>query len=194
MPARTFQILTGGDLSDEQTEQRLWIDYSIDWNNFQRISWKDLSSLISQRPDFFNNKIVLVGGEYEGSQDFHRIPKISRMEDEASGLVIQALTLNTLLQDKLIHDLSVSYVFLPLVAVFMFFSAIFLIRPKIFPFVIILFIFFFGCILIIFFLFIWYRLLLPARIPIIPFLIAFVPVFLVRRKLSFVAKPPTEVN
>jgi len=153
MPARTFQILIGGDLSDEQTEQRLWIDYSIDWNKFQRISWKDLSSFISQRPDFFQDKIVLVGGEYEDSQDYHRIPRRLEREEEASGLVIQALTLNTLLQDKLIHDLSVSYVFLPLVAVFMFFSAIFLIRPKISPFVIILFIFFFGCILMIFFLF-----------------------------------------
>lgn len=194
MSARAFQILIGGDLSDEQTEQRLWIDYSIDWNKFQRISWKDLSSFISQRPDFFQDKIVLVGGEYEGSQDYHRIPRRLERKDEASGLVIQALTLNTLLQDKLIHDLSVSYVFLPLVAVFMFFSAIFLIRPKIFPFVIILFIFFFGCILIIIFLFIWYRLLLPARIPLIPFLIAFVPVFLVRRRLNFVAKPSTEVK
>ncbi len=194
MSARAFQILIGGDLSDEKTEQRLWIDYSIDWNKFQRISWKDLSSFISQRPNFFQDKIVLVGGEYEGSQDYHRIPRRLEREDEASGLVIQALTLNTLLQDKLIHDLNVFYVFLPLTAVFMFFSAIFLIRQKIFPFVIIFFIFFFGCILMFFFVFIWDRLLLSARIPLIPFILAIVPVFLVRRKLSFVAKPSTEVK
>jgi len=61
MPARAFQILTGGDLSDEQTAQRLWIDYSIDWNKFQRISWKDLSSQIdqsaglSQNPEYIKN-------------------------------------------------------------------------------------------------------------------------------------------
>jgi len=192
MPARVFQILTGGDLSDEQTAQRLWIDYSIDWNKFQRISWKDLSSQIEQRPEFFQDKFVMVGGEYEGSQDFHRIPKISRIEDEASGLVIQTLTLNTLLQEKLVRELSVFYVFLPLAVVFMFFSAIFLIRRKIFPFVIILFILFVGCILMIFFVFIWTRLLVPARIPLVPFLLALVPVFLVRRKLTFVAKPSTE--
>lgn len=194
MSARAFQILAGGYLPDEQTEQRLWIDYSIDWNKFQRISWKDLSSFISQRPDFFQDKIVLVGEEYEGSQDYHRIPRRLEREDEASGLVIQALTLNTLLQDKLIHDLSVFYVFLPLAAVFMFFSTIFLIRLKIFPFVIMLFILLAGYVLMIFFLFTWNRLLLPARIPYVPFLIAFVPVFLVRRKLSFVAKPSTEAN
>lgn len=194
MPVRAFQVLTGGDLSDEQTEQLLWIDYSIDWNKFLRISWKDLSSLINQRPDFFQDKIVLVGGEYEGSQDYHRIPRRLERKDEASGLVIQALTLNTLFQDKLIHDLNVFYVFLPLTAVFMFFSAIFLIRPKIFPFVIILFILLAGCVLMIFFAFIWNRLLLSARIPYIPLLLALIPVFLVRRKLNFVAKPSTEVR
>jgi len=194
MPARAFQILTGGDLSDEQTEQRLWVDYSIDWSKFQRISWKDLSSLISQRPDYFNNKIVLVGGEYEGSQDYHKIPKRLERKDEASGLVIQALTLNTLLQTELIHDLSEFYVFLPLTAVFMFFSAVFLIRRKIFSFLITLFMLLTGYILMTFFVFIWNRLLLPARIPIIPFLLALALVFLVRRRLNFVAKPTTEVK
>ena len=194
MPARAFQILTGGDLSDEQTKQRLWVDYSIDWNKFQRISWKDLSSLIIQRQDFFYDKIVLVGGEYEGSQDFHRIPKRPGLDDEASGLIIQALTLNTLLQDKQIQDLSAFYVLLPMAAIFMFFSAIFLIRQKIFSFLITLFILLAGYILMTFFVFIWNRLLLPARIPLIPFLLALVPVFLVRRRLNFVAKPSMEVK
>jgi len=116
------------------------------------------------------------------------------MEDEASGLVIQALTLNTLLLNNLVHDLSEFYVFLPLAAFFMFFSAIFLVRRKIFSFLIVLFILLTGYILMTFFVFIWNRLLLPARIPIIPFLLALVPVFLVRRRLNFVAKPTTEVK
>jgi serine/threonine protein kinase len=194
MPARAFQILNGGDLSDEQIEQRLWVDYSIDWNKFQRISWKDLSSLIIQRQDFFYDKIVLVGGEYEGSQDFHRIPKKPGLDDEASGLVIQALTFNTLLQDKQIRDLSAFYVFLPMAAIFMFFSTIFLIRQKIFSFLITLFILLTGYILMAFFVFIWSRLLLPVGILLVPFLLTLVLVFLMRRKLNFVMKPSMEVK
>jgi serine/threonine protein kinase/CHASE2 domain-containing sensor protein len=194
MSAKAFQVLTSSDLSSIQVKKRIWIDYSIDWNKFQRISWKDLPLLLNQRPDFFNNKFVLVGGEYEGSQDFHRIPKRSGREDEASGLVIQALTLNTLLQNKLIQDVDTFFIFLLLAIVFMIFSSIFLIRPKIFSFLIILFILLTGYFLIWYFLFIWNRQLLTARLPALAFVLALVPVFLVRHRLNFVAKPLTEVN
>jgi serine/threonine protein kinase len=194
MSAKAFQVLAGGDLSDEQVEKHPWIDYSIDRNKFQRISWKDLPSFLNERPDFFPNKIVLVEAEYEGSQDFHRIPKRSGMEDEVSGLVIQALTLNALLQNKLIHDVDTFFIFLLLAVVFMIFSSIFLIRPKIFSFLIILFILLTGYLLIWYFLFIWNRQLLATRLPVLAVILALIPVFLVRRRLNFVAKPFKEVN
>lgn len=194
MPARAFQVLTGSDLSDDQMEQRLWIDYSIDRNRFQRISWKDLPFYLNQRPGFFHNKIVLVGGEFEGSQDYHRVPKRAGLDDEASGLVIQALTIHTLLEDKLISDVSGSFVSLPLATLFMFFSASFLIRPKVSSFLILLFILLAFYVLLAYFMFILNRQLLPVGFPFLILIFALVPVFWVRRKLTFVAKPSMEVN
>ena len=194
MPAKAYKIFTGKDVSDKQMQQRLWIDYSIDWNKFQRISWKDLGEFLNERPGFFKDRMVLVGGEYEGSQDFHRIPKRQGLDEEVSGLVIQALVLNTFLQDKLIHASTGYFVFLPMAAVFMLFSAVFLIRPKVIPFAIIYFILLTGYIISAYFLFILNRQLLPVASPLLIMILTIVPIFLARRKLTFVVKPSAEGN
>ncbi len=195
MSARAFQILAGSNISPEQARRRLLIDYSIDRSKFQRLSWKDLPLFLNKSPEMFRDKIVLVGGEYEGSQDFHRVPfRPGLSRDEASGLIIHALTLNTLLQDNPIHDVSRSLVLLPMAAVMMFFSAAFLIRPKVFLHLIILFIIVSGFILIVYFLFRWNRLLLPVGVPLITLIIALAPIIWVRRKITFISKPSMEVQ
>ena len=61
MPATAFRVFAGKNFSSGQVEKRPWIEYSIDWKKFQRISLKDLSSYLSTKPNFFTNKIVLVG-------------------------------------------------------------------------------------------------------------------------------------
>ncbi len=195
MPARAFQILTGSDIPRERVLRRLLIDYSIDRAKFQRLSWKDLPLSLNDNPDMFRDKIVLVGGEYEGSQDFHRVPFRSGLSnEEVSGLTIHALTINTFLLDRLIQNVSGSWVLLPMAAVMMFFSAVFLIRRRVFFPLIILLLILSGYILIVYFLFIWNRLLLPVGVPLITLIITLVPIIWMRRKITFISKPSMEVQ
>lgn len=195
MPARAFQILTGSDIPRERALRRLLIDYSIDRTKFQRLSWKDLPLSLNDNPDMFRDKIVLVGGEYEGSQDFHRVPFRSGLSnEEVSGLTIHALTINTLLLDNLIQNVSRSWVLLPMAAVMMIFSAAFLIRRKVFFHLIILSIILIGYILIVYFLFLGKQLLLPVGLPLITLIIVLLPIIFIRRKITFISKPSMEVQ
>jgi len=194
MSARAFQILAGTNISPEQARQRLLVDYSIDRRQFQRLSWKDLPLFLDKNPEMFRDKIVVVGGEYEGSQDFHRVPfRPGMSKDDVSGLTIHGLTINTLLEDNLIHDVSRSMVLLPMAAVMMFFSAAFLIRSRVFIHLIALFIILSGFILIAYFLFVLNRQLLPVGVPLITLIIALVPIVWARRKITFISKPSAEV-
>ena len=193
--ARAFQILTRSELSDEQVQQRLWIDHSIDWNKFQKISWKDLLSFLRERPDLFQDRIVLIGGEYEGSQDFHKIPHRSGLpDDEVSGLIVHSLTLSTLLQDKPIRDVSGLSVFVLLAIVVICFSSVILINSRVLPFFIILCVFSTGYVLGAHLLFIWNRQLLQVGVPLIGLTFILALALSVRRKLTFVEKPSREVK
>lgn len=195
MPARAFQILAGSDIPRERALRRLLIDYSIDRTKFQRLSWKDLPLSLNDNPDMFRDKIVLVGGEYEGSQDFHRVPFRSGLSnEEVSGLTIHALTINTLLLDNLVQNVSRSWVLLPMAVVMVFFSAAFLIRRRVFFPLIILLIILTGYILIVYFLFVWNRLLLPVGVPLITLIIVLLPIIFIRRKITFISKPSMEVQ
>lgn len=195
MPAKAFQILAGSDIPRERALRRLLIDYSIDRTKFQRLSWKDLPLSLNDNPDMFRDKIVLVGGEYEGSQDFHRVPFRSGLSnEEVSGLTIHALTINTLLLDNLVQNVSRSWVLLPMAVVIMFFSAAFLIRRRVFFPLINLLLILTGYILIVYFLFIWNRLLLPVGVPLITLIIVLLPIIFIRRKITFISKPSMEVQ
>ncbi len=195
MPAKAFQILAGSDIPRERALRRLLIDYSIDRTKFQRLSWKDLPLSLNDNPDMFRDKIVLVGGEYEGSQDFHRVPFRSELSnEEVSGLTIHALTINTLLLDNLVQNVSRSWVLLPMAVVMVFFSTAFLIRRRVFFPLIILLLILIGYILIVYFLFIWNRLLLPVGVPLITLIIVLLPIIFIRRKITFISKPSMEVQ
>jgi CHASE2 domain-containing sensor protein len=195
MSAKAFQVLADSKISQEQARRRLLIDYSIDRSKFQRLSWKDLPLNINNSAEMFRDKLVLVGGEYEGSQDFHRVPfRPGLSKDDVSGLNIHALTINTLLQHSPIQDVGRSLVLLPMAAVMLFFSAAFLIRPRVFFHLIILSIIVSGFILIAYFLFILNKLLLPVGVPMITLVITLVPIIWVRRKITFISKPSMEVQ
>ena len=83
---------------------RLWIDYSVDWSKFHRIAWKDASNVLARSPEAFRDRVILVGGEFAGSGDvYSAVPSASALPREMSGLVLQALTLNTLLEGRRIE-------------------------------------------------------------------------------------------
>jgi serine/threonine-protein kinase len=74
------------------------IDYSADNRQFRRVSWQDVASLADTAPWTFRDRIVLVGGEFIGSGDEHQpMPGRSGRGRSVSGLVVQALVVNTIL-------------------------------------------------------------------------------------------------
>ena len=77
----------------------LWIDYSAARDQLKRISWKDLSSKTDQDPRALEGRLVLVGGDFAGGgDDAHLVPHRPGAPREISGLVLQALIVNTLLE------------------------------------------------------------------------------------------------
>ena len=102
-------------------QKHLWIDYSINWLQIQKLSWKDMSAMVKQKPDVFRNKYVLVGGEFPASGDeYYRIPHPRSLPGKTSGLVLQAIAVNTLLQNM--HIQSVSKIWASFI-IFIFFAA-----------------------------------------------------------------------
>jgi CHASE2 domain-containing sensor protein len=85
-------------------DSRLWLDYSIEWTKFQRVSWKDVRHLSATRPDAFRGAVVLVGADFVGSGDIHSVRALAASTPRhVSGLVLHALALNTLLEGTLIR-------------------------------------------------------------------------------------------
>ena len=80
-------------------EQLFWINYSVDWRRLPRISWKDLAPQLDRDASVFRGRLVLVGGDLIGSgDDYHRIPARSDGFNEVSGLALQSLIVNTIVE------------------------------------------------------------------------------------------------
>jgi serine/threonine protein kinase/CHASE2 domain-containing sensor protein len=93
--ARTA-LTAGASLTAERDRDS--VDYTTDMTRFRRVSWRDVPRLADSAPEAFRDRIVLVGGEFAGSGDAHRPPPgRSAPERSVSGLVLQALILNTIL-------------------------------------------------------------------------------------------------
>ena len=104
--ARAAEMFMGRSQEEAQSAS-LWIDYSVDWMQFHRISWKDAQSVLARQPETFRDRLVLVGAEFAGSGDVYRnVPHTSARPVEVSGLVLQALTLNVLLEGQPIKALN----------------------------------------------------------------------------------------
>jgi serine/threonine protein kinase len=77
-----------------------WIDHRIDWQELRRISWKDLPRQLQDDPSTFNGRLALVGGDFVGSgDDYHRIPSRTGSPPAVSGVVLNALMVDTILSD-----------------------------------------------------------------------------------------------
>jgi serine/threonine protein kinase len=85
---------------------RFWIDHSIDWRRFERISWKELVPALERQPDLFRGRLVLVGGDFVGfGGDYHRVPMRAGSAGGISGLVLQALIVNTILSGTPVREI-----------------------------------------------------------------------------------------
>lgn len=84
-----------------------WIDHSVDWRLLQRISWRDLPGRLREQPSLLAGRLVLVGGEFAASgDDYHRVPRRPGAEGAVSGVVLQALIANTILEAYPVRDVS----------------------------------------------------------------------------------------
>ncbi|MDD8026662.1 MAG: protein kinase [Acidobacteriota bacterium] len=189
MPARAFRLITGRDAPSAAGESAFKIDFSIDRHRYQRVSWKDLPRLLDEQPELFRGRFIFVGGEYEGSQDYHRIPRRpGEKAGDVSGMVLQALALDTLLQGRPIRDVPPGFVALLIGVAAMLVSSAFFIRPKtVLPLLVwagITAAYLVSSVV----LAVGRRLLLPAGLPFFLSILGLIAVLALRRGLTFVAK------
>jgi CHASE2 domain-containing sensor protein len=96
---------TAGSAMPIQAGEDLRVDYSADVTQLRRVSWRDLASMLDEDRDLFANRIVLVGGEFTGSGDeMHPVPARNGAPTSVSGLVLQALILDSLLGERPFRD------------------------------------------------------------------------------------------
>jgi CHASE2 domain-containing sensor protein len=93
--ARAIQAakLEPGPLSS--FDRPVWIDYSVRPDSLAKISWKDVGRKTS--PDLFRDRLVIIGADYAGSGDVHRVPK-GVNAGFVSGAEVQALIANTIVR------------------------------------------------------------------------------------------------
>ena len=111
MSVRLFHRLAPATSAKIQNPLR--IDFSVDPQAFPRVDWAKVPEILKTDPTFFRGKFVLVGVESASKEDVHMIPAILGRASEVSGIRIQALLLQTLLENRNIRDLpSWAYAFL----------------------------------------------------------------------------------
>ncbi len=79
------------------------VDFRLDASRIERKAWRRFAEDVS-RGTRFDNQIVIVGAEFTGSGDRHRVPGPGRLSSEVSGLSLQGVITHTLLQDRPIAD------------------------------------------------------------------------------------------
>jgi serine/threonine protein kinase/CHASE2 domain-containing sensor protein len=83
-----------------QSPDQFWIDYTVDPQGLAKMSWKDVAPQLGHTPSLFRGKVVLIGGEFAASgDDYHRVPHRRDRPEAVSGVALQALILNTILED-----------------------------------------------------------------------------------------------
>jgi serine/threonine protein kinase len=106
LAARAAMTLAGPALVEGAREPVLWIDHSVGWQQFPRISWKDLPQRLGAEPQLFRDRLVLVGATFAGSGDLdHRIPK--RLSEDPAlvpGVVLHALIVDSILAGSRYHE------------------------------------------------------------------------------------------
>ena len=106
LAARAVQLHSG---RNPQGEQPFFLpDFSVDWRTFPTVAWSDLEALLQRRPDFFKDRLVLVGAEFAGAGDQDNLaPHPSKLPGRLSGLRFQALCIQTLLAQSQVRPAGV---------------------------------------------------------------------------------------
>jgi serine/threonine-protein kinase len=88
-------------------EKGFWIDPRIEDSRFAGISWRDVPAALAARPWVFRNRLVLVGGDLvAGADDIHRVSRRSGETQRVSGLMLQALLVDTIVAGLPVREAS----------------------------------------------------------------------------------------
>jgi serine/threonine protein kinase len=98
-------IVGGSRAITDRPSGTIWVDHSVDRSQFQRISWKDLPATLDLSGTEFSDRLVLIGGDFAGGGDHHPIPSRVAQREDVSGLILQALVVNTLLEGSRFREL-----------------------------------------------------------------------------------------
>jgi serine/threonine protein kinase len=96
---RVNQLLQNGRASMQSQTSTFLIDYSIDAARFDRLPWHAFEQALADGRRF-DDRVVIVGAEYTGSGDRHRVPGPGRMPADVSGLAVQAIAIDTLARGR----------------------------------------------------------------------------------------------
>jgi len=103
---RAARLIEGPAALEGLPADPLLIDYTIDWRQWNLISWIHLSELLHDEPEAFRGKLVLVGTQLAGSGDVYSVPHPHGLPDRMPGIMLQATMTNTLLSGAPIREIS----------------------------------------------------------------------------------------
>jgi CHASE2 domain-containing sensor protein len=84
---------------------RFWLDPATDWQRLARVSWKNLPGRLDRDPRAFEGKLVLLGLGFAASgDDYHRVAGPGGRPQGVSGIVLQAIGVDTLLRGPRLRD------------------------------------------------------------------------------------------
>jgi CHASE2 domain-containing sensor protein len=90
------------------TAEEFLVDYTVDAGAIDRQNWVTFAAE-SREGRRFDNRIILVGAEFTGSGDRHRVPAPGRLPVAISGLTLQGVIVNTVLGGRPLREASGSW-------------------------------------------------------------------------------------
>ncbi|MEZ5417307.1 MAG: protein kinase [Vicinamibacterales bacterium] len=102
LAGRVFD-LGRGEAPPAPADTSFVVDYAVDATAFERLGWRDFAAAV-RRGARYDGRLLLVGAEFTGSGDQHPVPGPGRLTRAVSGLALQAVITDTLLQGRRLRD------------------------------------------------------------------------------------------
>jgi len=105
LAGRVREIAAGQAAAAAVGTDGVLVNYTVDSARVDRRGWRQFAADV-QSGARFDGRLVLVGAEFTGSGDRHRIPGPGRLSAEVSGLTLQGLVTHTLLARSALERLA----------------------------------------------------------------------------------------
>jgi CHASE2 domain-containing sensor protein len=108
LAGRAAEIVAGADGVQKLSPDPLWIDHSVDWRQWPRVSWVDLPEVLSDEsaaPKSLNGRFVIIGTAFAASGDIHSVPHPVGLPGKLPGVTLQAVMLSTILEGRPVREL-----------------------------------------------------------------------------------------